>query len=81
MEQTGFIRNTSRGKLGGSLNKRALEMTYLGFETWVGGFWGLSKTAEVHSGLGAVRKQGQLCDWLYQQLAIGGQLEEGWSYN
>lgn len=45
-------------------------MTYLGFETWVGGFWGMSKTAEVHSGFGAFRKQGQFYYWLYQQLSI-----------
>lgn len=66
MEQTGVIPRET----GGSLTKRALKMTYLGFETWVGGFWGMSKTAEVHSGFGAFRKQGQFYYWLYQQLSI-----------
>lgn len=48
----------------GYLNERALEMTYMGFGTWLGDFGGESKAVEVPSGVGGISKQGQAHDWV-----------------
>lgn len=46
-------------------------MTYLGFGTWLHDSEGEFRRAEVHCGLGAVRKWRQCYDWVSQQISIG----------